>query len=63
MYFLALSQAPPVFDIEMAYWTPEIKAPGRIPAIALGPKHIPTAKGVTMTNKAGGIISLRDASI
>ena len=27
MYFLALSQAPPVLDMEIANWTPDNKAP------------------------------------
>lgn len=60
IYFFALSHAPPVLDMEIAYCTPEINAPGNIPAIALGPKKIPTMNGVTMTNNAGGTISLKE---
>jgi len=60
---LALSQAPPVLDIEIAYCTPEIKAPGNNPAMAFGPKKIPTMKGVTITKSAGGIISLKEDEV
>ena len=28
MYFLALSQAPPVLDMEIANWTPDNNEPG-----------------------------------
>jgi hypothetical protein len=49
MYFLALSQAPPVLDAEMAIYTPLTKAPGNKPATAYGPKNKPTAVGVTIT--------------
>ena len=49
MYFFALSQAPPVFDEDMAIWTPETRAPGKIPAIAFGPKRKPVTNGVKMT--------------
>jgi hypothetical protein len=37
IYFLALSQAPPVLDAEIASWTPETIAPGKNPTIALEP--------------------------
>ncbi len=50
-----------MLDIEIAYYTPEINAPGKTPAIAFGPKQIPTTNGVIMTNNAGGIISLNEA--
>jgi len=63
IYFFALSQAPPVLDIEIAYYTPEIKAPGKIPAIALGPKKIPTTNGVMITSNAGATISLNDEAV
>ena len=49
IYFLALSQAPPVLDAETAIWTPLTIAPGKNPNNALGPKIIPKAKGVTVT--------------
>lgn len=37
IYFLALSQAPPVFEAEIANWTPETIAPGKNPTIAFAP--------------------------
>lgn len=46
MYFLALSQAPPALALEIAIETPETKIPGKTPATAVGPKKIPTTKGV-----------------
>lgn len=49
MNFLALSQAPPVLELEMAIWTPLTRAPGNKPATALGPKKRPTINGVRMT--------------
>jgi hypothetical protein len=49
MYFLALSQAPPVLDAEIAIYTPLISAPGNKPATAYGPKNNPTTVGVTIT--------------
>lgn len=49
MYFLALSQAPPVLEAEIAIWTPLAIAPGRNPSNALGPKMNPSRKGVRVT--------------
>lgn len=49
MYFLALSQAPPVLAAEIASWTPLTSEPGRNPAKIVGPKINPKASGVTMT--------------
>jgi len=49
IYFLALSQAPPVLDAETAIWTPLTIAPGKKPKRALGPKTYPKTKGVTVT--------------
>jgi hypothetical protein len=49
IYFLALSQAPPVLEAEIAIWTPETKAPGNKPATALGPNKKPTIMGVRIT--------------
>ena len=51
MYFLALSQAPPVFAAEIAIWTPDTKAPGKNPATALGPNATPITKGENMTKQ------------
>lgn len=60
-YFLALSQALPVLDIETAIWTPETRAPARSPARVRVPNSTPTTTGVNMTKQPGGIISDRDA--
>jgi hypothetical protein len=49
MYFLALSQAPPVLEAEIAIWTPLAIAPGRNPSSAFGPKMNPSKKGVRVT--------------
>lgn len=49
IYFLALSQAPPVFEAEIAIWTPLTIAPGKNPNKALGPKRKPSKNGVTVT--------------
>ena len=60
-YFLALSQALPVLDMETAICTPETRAPARTPASVRVPKRTPTTTGVSMTKQPGGIISDRDA--
>ena len=49
MYFLALSQAPPVLAADVASMTPETMAPGMKPAIIFGPKANPITKGESMT--------------
>jgi hypothetical protein len=49
MYFLALSQAPPVLAAEIASCTPLTMAPGRKPARILGPKTRPRKRGERMT--------------
>lgn len=49
MYFLALSQAPPVFAAEIAIWTPLTREPGKNPARITGPNKKPRAKGVIIT--------------
>lgn len=49
MYFLALSQAPPVLDADTAIWTPLTIAPGKKPIKALGPNKNPSKNGVTVT--------------
>lgn len=61
IYFLALSQAPPVFEEEIAMLTPETKIPGNTPATAVGPKKIPTTNGVPSTIVAGKNISCNEA--
>eukprot|EP00755_Sulcionema_specki_P002702 Sspe_Gene.3436::Locus_1139_Transcript_1_2_Confidence_0.500_Length_2201::g.3436::m.3436 len=63
MYFLALSQAPPVLDMEMAIWTPAMSDPGSIPARHSFPKRIPHTMGDRITSTPGGIISLSDPSV
>ena len=60
-YFLALSHAPPVLDIDTAIWTPETRAPARRPARVLVPNRMPTTTGESITRQPGGIISDRDA--
>jgi hypothetical protein len=52
-----------VLLIEIAIYIPETVAPGKSPAINLGPKKIPVTIGVPITKKPGGIISLREASV
>lgn len=49
IYFLALSQAPPVLAAEIAIWTPLTKEPGKNPAKIVGPKANPNARGVMIT--------------
>ncbi len=49
IYFLALSQAPPVFEADIAIWTPLTIAPGKKPKRAFGPKKNPSKNGVTVT--------------
>jgi hypothetical protein len=63
MYFLVLSQAPPVLLIEVASYTPETKVPGKSPHKRSGWKMIPKNKGVKITRRPGGIISLKEASV
>ena len=60
-YFLALSQAPPVLDMETAIWTPETRAPASRPARVRVPNRMPTTTGESMTRQPGGIISDNDA--
>ena len=49
IYFLALSQAPPVLAAEVAIMAPLTMAPGRKPASILGPKMKPMRRGERMT--------------
>ena len=63
MHFLALSQAPPVLEEEMAICTPLTRPPMRRPDRANLPKQKPTKRGVKMTRAAGAIISLREPSV
>jgi hypothetical protein len=63
MYFFALSQAPPVFENEMAIYTPETISPAKRPLTASVPKKRPTKKGVQITNIPGAIIFLREAFV
>merc|ERR1719254_466607 len=63
MYFLELSQAPPVLLMEMASCTLGTRAPERRPAQAFSPKPRPATRGLKMTRAPGAIISRRDASV
>lgn len=63
MYFLALSQAPPVLAAEIANWTPLTMAPGKKPANILGPKANPSTKGLKITKHPGAIISINEALV
>ena len=48
MYFFALSQAPPAFDMKIAISTPVTRAPARSPPRAVGPNTSPTKIGTTI---------------
>merc|ERR1719197_2130347 len=63
MYFLELSQAPPVLLMEMASCTLETRAPDRRPAQQFLPKPMPATSGLRMTSAPGASISLREASV
>merc|ERR1719271_1715590 len=53
MYFFALSQAPPVFDIDTAIMTPATRAPLRRPAQAFFPSRQPNMIGLRITSAPG----------
>jgi hypothetical protein len=55
MYFLALSQAPPVFEAEIASWIPETRAPARRPATQFLPKRTPATRGETQSHVLDGL--------
>ena len=63
MYFLALSQAPPAFDMKIAIITPQTNAPASIPPSAAAPSKYPTTRGVTTAKTPGIIISWRAACV
>jgi hypothetical protein len=63
IYFFALSHAPPVFDMEIASWTPETREPVNMPANAWVPKRAPIMIGESMTKAPGGIISPREDAV
>lgn len=63
MNFLALSHAPPLFDADMAIWTPLMREPARMPATPFGPNKNPPTSGVKMTRHPGAIISDKAASV
>ena len=60
-YFLALSQAPPVLDMETAICTPDTSAPARMPDRVRVPNRMPTTRGVSITSAPGAIISPSEA--
>jgi hypothetical protein len=57
MYFLALSQAPPVLDMDTAICTPDTRPPASTPARQRVPKSAPAMTGVSITSAPGAIIS------
>mmetsp|Transcript_53394 Transcript_53394/g.141553 ORF Transcript_53394/g.141553 Transcript_53394/m.141553 type:complete len:208 (-) Transcript_53394:2102-2725(-) len=61
VYFLALSQAPPVLLMLMASWTDDTMEPASRPETASTPKKKPTMMGDRITSRPGGIISRSDA--
>jgi len=63
IYFFALSQAPPVFDDEIAIWIPETITPVKYPATDEGPKTKPRIRGEKITKTPGMIISFKDALV
>lgn len=63
MYFLALSQAPPEFEKEIAIYTPDTMEPARSPLTPLAPKRKPMNKGESRTRSPGANISLREALV
>ena len=63
IYFLALSHAPPVFAAEIAICTPLTSAPGKNPDNITGPNANPKARGVSITNAPGAIISIKEALV
>merc|ERR1712066_356341 len=63
MYFLELSQAPPVLLMEMASCTLETKAPDSRPAQQFFPKPRPATRGLKITKAPGASISRSEASV
>lgn len=63
IYFLALSQAPPVLEKLIAIYTPLTIIPANNPETAEGPNKIPAAKGDPITNKPGAIIFFMEAFV
>merc|ERR1719264_1924180 len=63
MYFLELSQAPPVLLMEMASCTLDTRAPDKSPAQQFFPNPRPATSGLRITRAPGAIISLSDASV
>merc|ERR1719168_215333 len=59
MYFLELSQAPPVLLMEIASCTLDTKAPDNNPAHVFLPKPRPATRGLKMTRAPGRIISFK----
>ena len=59
MYFFALSQDPPAFDIKIASRTPVTVTPARIPpSISFWPNTKPNIIGVNTANAPGSTILL-----
>jgi len=58
MYFLVLSHAPPVLDIEMAIYMPDTIEPAKSPQTPLPPKRKPVTIGDRITNAPGATMCL-----
>eukprot|EP00955_Chlamydomonas_euryale_P076870 362807-Chlamydomonas_euryale.AAC.10 len=63
MYFLALSHAPPVLDMDTASCTPDTRPPVSMPASACVPKSAPIRMGDNITSAPGAIISDSDDAV
>ncbi len=63
MYFLALSQAPPVLEKDIAIYIPEAIAPAKRPLTPLEPNKKPAAKGESSTKRPGITICLIEALV
>ena len=63
MYFLALSQAPPLLAIKIAIITPLTSAPASRPPRLSTPSRKPTSKGATTAIMPGRIISFNAAVV
>ena len=63
IYFLALSQAPPAFDIKIAIKTPVTNEPANSPPRASAPINRPTNTGTTTANNPGIIICFKAAIV
>jgi hypothetical protein len=63
IYFLQLSHAPPVFEKEIAIYTPETITPAKRPLTALCPNKNPKTRGENTTKSPGGSISRSEETV